>query len=154
MNPMTEEKFQSRLKLRAVCGGIIGGVGLVLFVLALVLGPAPQGEAPYFIHGFYVGTGGGLAGAGLVTMAKSLLYLRNMGWFSFQKAYIKENDERNQYVAMRAGCLSYWASMYMLYLATVAMGLVSFSIFITLLCALVLLGVTGGIIHLVCQKLH
>lgn len=140
--------FIKKIKLRIFFGFVIAAIGAGTFALAL----PNNAVAQTFMRGFYVGTGGGLFGAGLVTAIKNLMYLKNKE--RFKKQELKETDERNVYVYARSAQLAFYIGIYGLYLATVVTGLFNAA------AATVLLWVLGAsfliwlITYTVCNKFY
>ncbi|RPF47246.1 hypothetical protein EDD70_0013 [Hydrogenoanaerobacterium saccharovorans] len=140
--------FIKKIKLRIFFGFVIAAIGAGTFALALPNNPAAQ----TFMSGFYVGTGGGLFGAGLVTAIKNLMYLKNKE--RFKKQELKETDERNVFVAARSAQFAFYIGIYGLYLATVITGLFNAAAATVLLWVLGALFLIWLVAYTVCNKFY
>lgn len=91
-----EKKYDKKLKLRIVLSAVIICFGILSIIISV------YGESKGFFSGdstmtgYYVGLGGGLIGAGLVTLIKSVILLRNEA--KRRKTCLEEYDERNIYL--------------------------------------------------------
>ncbi len=110
--------FRTKTKIRLWLGVGIAMVGLCVALLSFRLGEWPE---PGFMTGFYVGTGGGLLGSGIVTVVRMGIYLRDAE--RARKAELEEMDERNRFIQMRSAQAAIWVLVGAVYLAIVVTSL-------------------------------
>ncbi|SFC87645.1 hypothetical protein [Clostridium uliginosum] len=104
-----------------------------------------------FSSGFYIGTGGGLIGAGIATIIKNNIYLKNED--KFKKAEIQDNDERNRFILQKTLSISAFIFALLLYIAILLSGIYNFVVLITLLCSLAVFSIILLIVNLVLKKI-
>ncbi len=146
--------FEKRCKTRIITGillAILGAAGVILFLMAdripvLYLEPGQSD----FVPGFYMGTGCGLIGAGLITAIKNFMYLKNPELKNKQSIY--ENDERNRMIGLRCWAYTGYATMILLYLGILVSGFISMTVLKTLLVVLAVFAVLLMIFRTILQK--
>ena len=76
-----------------------------------------------FMPEFYVGTGFGLAAAGIISIIRNLQYLRNPELKEKRRIY--ETDERNRMLGLRCWAYTGYTMMFMLYIGVLVSGFIS-----------------------------
>lgn len=148
--------YIKKVKIRLFLGIVIAAVGAV--VVALCLAPASANGFSFvshgdsFMEGFYIGTGGGLFGAGIVTAVRQMLLLRNSE--KRKKNELEETDERNIFLAARSAQYTFYILVGVLYLAAVIMGLIDTAVAATLVQCLCAALVIFFLVHIVCKKVY
>lgn len=147
--------FDKRCRTRMITGALFAALGAVAVALSFVSDRLPVMflEPGYhdFISGFYVGTGFGLIGAGIMTVIKNIRYLRKPELKKKRKIY--ETDERNRMIGLRCWAYTGYTMMLGLYIGILAGGFISVSFLKTLLAVLAFYAVTLGIFKIILQKL-
>lgn len=142
--------FEKKVKWTIRASIAIALLGVLTVVLWTVF--STQEADLGFSEGFYVGLGGGLIGAGTVTLIKNLCLLRNKE--RFHKAEIEFLDERNRFISRRVWSTGGFSFGVLLYLAVIVAGLCDLTVFATLLCTLGVLMLTLLITKIVLSKLY
>lgn len=115
-----EKKFEKKLKLRAALSVMIIAAGVLSLALSV------YAEAKGFISsegnmtGYYVGMGGGLMGAGIVTLIKSIVLLKHAE--KQRKQRMVEYDERNLYLRSCTMTYSGYIIIGVLYMGVIIFG--------------------------------
>lgn len=130
--------FDKRCKTRIVLGilfAVLGAAAVALSFMApnlpvLFLEPGYRDS----ITGFYLGTGCGLIGAGIMTAIKNIRYLKNPELKKKQKIY--ETDERNRMIGLRCWAYAGYTVMVGLYIGILVGGFISLTVLRTLLAVL------------------
>lgn len=136
---------------KLIIGNILSVIIILAGIFSLVLSIIMKNNVSDFQNGFYCGTGGGLIGAGIVTIIRNTILLRNKE--KFRKAEIKEKDERNRFIIQKAWSISGIIGMFLLYISVVIAGAYNSIVFITLLSTLCLYFLILIITMLVLQKI-
>lgn len=84
-----------------------------------------------FMPEFYVGTGFGLAAAGIISIIRNLQYLRNPELKEKRRIY--ETDERNRMLGLRCWAYTGYTMMFMLYIGVLVSGFISMTVAKTLI---------------------
>ena len=130
---------------------IMGFVFLILGIASItmrMLSNAPSLND--FIDGFFMGTGAGLVIVGLVFVVYYGLILNNPN--KRKKAEIDAKDERNQFIKMKAGFISFVVSFGIQYVALIVSGLMNIIAFYTILAVIGVELLTVPIIWLIVKK--
>lgn len=129
------KKYENKLKFRIAASCVLLALGICALYLGAVL-LEEGGRAEDFLRGFYVGTGGGLSAASIITIIKNVLLLKNEE--KKKKAELKENDERNLFIYGKTAVVSAYIILYGMYAALMIIGVVvgNIYVFLTLLCVL------------------
>lgn len=149
--PMGKIPYEKKCKLRIVLSIFVALAGVTAVALMLLL-KSSEGAASDFMQGFYTGSGGGLFGAGVATIIIQLCYLKNAELRKKQE--LKENDERNIFVAARAAQFSFYICIYGLYLAVIITGMFNPAAAAVMLIVLVTMFLVWLISYLICNKLY
>lgn len=126
--------FRKKVKVRLWFATAITMAGVIVFAVTWlgVFGDRINDE---FVSGFYSGLGGGLIGAGVVTIIKARRMLRDPE--RFKAAEVEEKDERTIFVRDK----TYVATTYIVMMTVIAALIVSMLFNTTV--AMTLLGVLG-----------
>jgi hypothetical protein len=131
-------------------------VGLFLFTLGVIIVTLAFAFQNYFINdfmnGFYFGTGGGLAVAG-ITIA--IYYFRlPLNKEKYKKREVEDSDERNHFIVTKSGYISFYLTLLIVYKAAIIAGFFSLPVFFALLGVLVLMLITLAITMLIMRALY
>lgn len=148
---LTNIPYRKKLIIGNILSVIIILAGIFSLVLSIIMKNNNLNNISDFQNGFYCGTGGGLIGAGIVTIIRNTILLRNKE--KFRKAEIKEKDERNRFIIQKAWSISGIIGMFLLYISVVIAGAYNSIVFITLLSTLCLYFLILIITMLVLQKI-
>jgi len=105
-----------------------------------------------FTQGFYIGTGLGLICAGLVTLIKNVLCLKNKE--NFKIAETAYNDERNKFIKNKMWSISGIVMLFALYIALLISGLFNIIVLKTLVIVLGTFGIIILITKIVLNKIY
>jgi peptidoglycan/LPS O-acetylase OafA/YrhL len=105
-----------------------------------------------FSSGFYFGLGFGLICAGIATIIKNMIYLKNAE--KFKAAEIAYKDERNRYISNKTWSVSALIMLFLIYLAVVIAGSYNMMVFFTLLAVLGVFGLVLLIVQTVLKKIY
>lgn len=123
--------FEKRCRRRiAISAGLVvlGAVSILIVLLT-------QGQIPVlylepntrdFIPGFYTGLGGGLIGAGIISILKNRRYLKNPE--EGKKRKIMETDERNRMLGLRCWAYAGYSMFLLLYVGILIGGFISVTV--------------------------
>ncbi len=143
--------FEKRCKRRIVMGFVLAALGLVAVIIVLMVDRLPilflEAGGSDFMEGFYVGAGGGLMGAGLVTAIKNMRYLKVPELKKKQE--IIETDERNRMLGLRCWAYAGYSFFLVLYIGMLFAGLISK----TVLTVLLVVGAVYGVLLLIFRLL-
>lgn len=104
-----------------------------------------------FSNGFYTGTGGGLIGAGIATIIKNVILLRNEE--KLKKAEIESNDERNKLIGQKTLSISAIIGFFIIYICLIISGFYNEVVFSTLLCCLGGIGLIAFVVYIILNKI-
>ena len=132
-------------------GFVLAALGLVAVIIVLMVDRLPilflEAGGSDFMEGFYVGAGGGLMGAGLVTAIKKMRYLKVPELKKKQE--IIETDERNRMLGLRCWAYAGYSFFLVLYIGMLFAGLISK----TVLTVLLVVGAVYGVLLLIFRLL-
>ena len=132
-------------------GFVLAALGLVAVIIVLMVDRLPilflEAGGSDFMEGFYVGAGGGLMGAGLVTAIKNMRYLKVPELKKKQE--IIETDERNRMLGLRCWAYAGYSFFLVLYIGMLFAGLISK----TVLTVLLVVGAVYGVLLLIFRLL-
>lgn len=127
--------FEKRCKRRMIIGFLLAALGLVAVIIVMMADRLPilylEESGSDFMEGFYVGAGGGLIGAGIVTAIKNLRYLKVPELKKKQE--IIETDERNRMLGLRCWAYAGYSFFLVLYVGMLFAGLISKTVLTVLL---------------------
>ena len=119
------------LRRRRALLGIVAAVGLLTLALSLALTALDVLDGG-FLSGFYSGIGGGLLAAGISGAVSIGRLLKDPE--RLRAAEVKETDERNQAVALRALSATAWLLLAVLYVVLMVSVFFSQTVFWTVFC--------------------
>lgn len=126
------KSIEKRIKLRMAYCALLIVLGIVsLYVGTMV--PLSTGNSEYS-SGYYVGLGGALIAAAIITIIKNVRLLRNAE--ALKKREIYENDERNRMIGLKTWSYAGYAMFILLYASMLIAGAVDVVIMSTLLVVL------------------
>ena len=127
--------FEKRCKRRMIIGFLLAALGLVAVIIVMMADRLPilylEESGSDFMEGFYVGAGGGLIGAGIVTAIKNMRYLKVPELKKKQE--IIETDERNRMLGLRCWAYAGYSFFLVLYVGMLFAGLISKTVLTVLL---------------------
>ena len=112
------KNFEKRVKIRAIAGGILALLGVVSVNIVW----SCKVPSDSWTFGFYAGLGGGLTGAGLITMVKNIRLLKDPIRLSAVRNM--EYDERNLYLRDKSMVITGMIMILGMYLATIIFGVI------------------------------
>jgi len=128
------EKFRKTLKNRVIFGGIYS-VAVIAAVAVFFCRPDLfEGRAPDFALGYNVGFFAGLEAVMAFLLVKYIAALINEE--KLKALYVRENDERYRYIQSKIGGAGINIVLAGLAAGVVISGFIDFTVFVTLLCAL------------------
>lgn len=146
--------FEKRCRTRIILGFVLAALGLVAVIIVVVADRLPilylEAGGGDFMEGFYVGAGGGLIGAGLVTAIKNIRYLKVPELKKKQE--IMETDERNRMLGLRCWAYAGYSFFFVLYIGMLFAGLISKTVLMVLLVVGAVFGILFLIFRLLLQK--
>lgn len=146
--------FEKRCRMRITLGFVLAVLGLVAIIIVIAADQLPvlslEEGSRDFMEGFYVGAGGGLMGAGLVTAIKNIRYLKVPD--IRKKQEIIETDERNRMLGLRCWAYAGYSFFLVLYIGMLFAGLISQTVLTVLLVVGAVYGVLLLIFRLLLQK--
>lgn len=148
----TSIDFEKRCKTRMIIGILMTVLGLLTIILAgivdeIFLLDVEQGS---FRHGFYVGGGGGLIGAGIATAIINFRYLKNPELK--KKRAIEETDERNRMLGLRTWAYAGYSLFLAIYIGILISGFFNVVVMKTLLGMLGVYGLLILLFRIILQK--
>lgn len=123
-----EKKIKNRI-IYCVCFIVLG-------VISLIVGNVFSAELSEYVKGFYTGVGGGLIAAGVISIVRNILTLKNSEKLKEKEIY--ENDERNKMIGSKTWSYAGYAMFIVLYAGILVGGFIGDLVLNTLL---VILGV-------------
>lgn len=141
--------YEKKVKIRVVYGFAIALLGLAAFIIGVFFRSSHLHD---FLAGFYSGTGGALLCVGLVTAIWNIILASNEEKRS--KVEIQEKDERNLFINTRTGYLSFYITLYLLYVGSLVAGFLNLAVFITLLSVTALMVVVMLIVYFVYRHIY
>lgn len=127
--------FERRCKTRIIAATLLAILGLISILMTVIVERLPilylEAGSRDFTTGFYVGVGGGLLGAGIVTIIRNLRYLKKPELK--KKQAILETDERNRMLGLRCWAYAGYGMFIFLYIGMMISGLISALVLKTLL---------------------
>ena len=146
--------FEKRCKSRITLGFVLAALGLAAVIIVMLVDHLPilylEAGGSDFMEGFYVGAGGGLLGAGLVTAIKNMRYLKVPELKKRQE--IIETDERNRMLGLRCWAYAGYSFFLVLYVGMLFAGLISKTVLSVLLVVGAVFAALLFIFKLVLQK--
>ncbi|MBS5065869.1 MAG: hypothetical protein KHZ58_19165 [Hungatella hathewayi] len=146
--------FEKRCKRRITLGFVLAALGLAAVIIVMLVDRLPilylEAGGSDFMEGFYVGAGGGLLGAGLVTAIKNMRYLKVPELKKRQE--IIETDERNRMLGLRCWAYAGYSFFLVLYVGMLFAGLISKTVLSVLLVVGAVFAALLFIFKLVLQK--
>ncbi|MBS6646614.1 MAG: hypothetical protein KH366_23850 [Clostridiaceae bacterium] len=146
--------FDKRCRSRIMIGALFAALGAVAVVLSFASDylPVMYLEPGYreSISAFYIGTGCGLIGAGIMTVINNIRYLKKPELKKKRKIY--ETDERNRMIGLRCWAYTGYTMMLGLYIGILAGGFISLTVLKTLLAVLAVYAVILGIFKIILQR--
>lgn len=146
--------FEKRCRMRITLGFVMAVLGLIAIIIVIAADQLPvlflEEGSRDFMDGFYVGAGGGLIGAGLVTAIKNIRYLKVPD--IRKKQEIIETDERNRMLGLRCWAYAGYSFFLVLYIGMLFAGLISQTVLMVLLVVGAVYGVLLLIFRLLLQK--
>lgn len=146
------QKISFRKKL--IIGNIISFILVLLGMAAIGLTLYTVGngiKVDDFAKGFYRGTGGGLIGAGTITIIINLYTMNNDK--KFKEAEIKYRDERNKIILQKTAAVSFFICLFASYVGILILGLINEYIFNTLLVVFGIQGIILFVVYIVMNKI-
>ena len=134
--------FKLVLRRRCVLYGMMAAAGLLTLALSLA-GTASGLLEEDFLSGFYAGIGGGLLAGGLYAFINTRRTLKNPA--RLRAAEVKETDERNREVSLRALSATAWILLVVLYVVLLVSVFFNRTIFWTVFCLGAVFFVTMGL---------
>lgn len=107
-------RYDNKVKIRFVYGIFILLLGLSAFLLGIIKNTQHNAEFQFFYY--FIGTGGGLIGAGIVLMKKNISALTDKK--KMHTMLVEEQDERNILIAHKAGYFTFVVSTTILYIVS------------------------------------
>lgn len=146
--------FEKRCRMRITLGFVMAVLGLIAIIIVIAADQLPvlflEEGSRDFMDGFYVGVGGGLMGAGLVTAIKNIRYLKVPD--IRKKQEIIETDERNRMLGLRCWAYAGYSFFLVLYIGMLVAGLISQTVLMVLLVVGAVYGVLLLIFRILLQK--
>lgn len=134
--------FRQVLRRRCVLYALAAAAGLITLAAALVLSALGVLDGG-FLSGFYSGLGGGALAAGLYNLMDARRMLRDPA--RLRAAEVKETDERNREVSLRALSATAWILLVVFYAVLLVSVFFSRVVFWTVFCLGVCFFVTMGL---------
>ena len=134
--------FKQVLRRRCILYGIMAAAGLLTLAVSLA-GTALGLLEEDFLSGFYAGIGGGLLAGGLYALINTRRTLKNPA--RLRAAEVKETDERNREVSLRALSATAWILLVVFYAVLLVSVFFSRVVFWTVFCLGVCFFVTMGL---------
>jgi len=145
------KKIMIRIWLSALIA-VLGAITLGIIYSNNLFQSDEIGHLDNFTRGFYFGMGFGLVGAGIATIIKSVMYLKNKE--KYKAAEIQDKDERNRFIGLKTGTLSAFIMFFTIYAATIVSGIYNVVVFCTLLSVLGAFAVVMFIVSIVLKKIY
>jgi len=124
--------IEKKIKIRIIYCIVL----IVLGVVSLYVGnfvPLNSGDAEYSA-GYYTGLGFGVIAAGIITIIKNVLLLKNPEKLKEREIY--ESDERNKMIGLKTWSYAGYAMFILLYVAQMVAGMFNVLVMNTLLTVL------------------
>lgn len=128
VNMINTKDFKVKRRIFIILGSLFLVLGLVEIVLKTVFDVTMAAD---FIDGFFMGTGTGLVITGLFFIIYYGLILKNRE--KQKKAEIEAQDERNRFIVMRTGFITFLTSIFTQYIALLVTGIINITAFYVIL---------------------
>ena len=140
--------FRKKVKLRIWISAVLIVLGAISVGTVFYLGLVGEG----FIAGFYFGLGFGLIGAGIATIIRNMIYLKNAD--KFKAAETIYRDERNRFIANKTWSLTALIMLFLLYAAVIVAGVYNIVVFGALLAVLGAFGLVLLVVQIILKKMY
>lgn len=145
-----EQRFEKKLKMRILLSFILLLLGILSISVILIAKYGLEVTMNDYMIGFYTGTGGGLVGAGIITIIKNIRWLKDEK--KRRAVQLEEYDERNEYLRLRTMSISAYCMIFLLYGGTVITGMLNETVSKTLLITMFIYTFMILMIYLIVRK--
>ena len=116
-----DKKFEKKIKIRIITCIFIITFGIASLVLAIYGSTKGIFMSGSDMPGFYTGIGGGLIGAGIATIVRNVIWLKDEE--KRKSRQLMEYDERNLYIRNNTMAFSGYIMIAVLYLGIIVSGI-------------------------------